>query len=111
MSRLYDLNIDDSEGLTNQRGGGGFQNLSMKHQNKRTANHLKDNWPFGVPENFSFDWQAPHLLINYSKEAWRELLSPDFPRISLSRFVVTIVLKKCDMTEEATFPAKRLRLV
>lgn len=49
MSRLYDLNIDDSEGLTNQMGGGGFQNLSMKHQNKRTANHLKDNWPFGVP--------------------------------------------------------------
>lgn len=47
MSRLYDLNIDDRGGLTNQRGG--FQNLSMKHQNKRTANHLKDNWPFGVP--------------------------------------------------------------
>ena len=23
MSRLYDLNIDDSEGLTNQMGGGG----------------------------------------------------------------------------------------
>ena len=37
MSRLYDLNIDDSEGLTNQRGGGGvfriFQwNIKTKEQ-------------------------------------------------------------------------------
>ena len=36
MSRLYDLNIDDSEGLTNQigGGGGGFRNFKLKKKKK-----------------------------------------------------------------------------
>lgn len=35
MSRLYDLNIDDSEGLTNQRGGGGGFSESFNETSKQ----------------------------------------------------------------------------
>lgn len=40
MSRLYDLNIDDSEGLTNQRGGEGFSesfNETSKQKNSKPS--------------------------------------------------------------------------
>lgn len=36
MSRLYDLNIDDSEGLTNQRGGGVSESFNETSKQKNS---------------------------------------------------------------------------